>query len=100
MALGSKFGLEWMLVGLAADLALANQIANVRREKEQRYAFALLSLIFANRIRCVNDRGAVRFGVAQPLPTWLESRRAAAARRVGVLAVRRSSADSRGGDTC
>jgi hypothetical protein len=69
---GSKFSAQWMFIGLLADVALADELGKVRREKELRYAWALIALVAANRVQCVNYQGTLRFGVTKRLPSWLE----------------------------
>lgn len=69
---GSKISAEWMMLGFLADVALADELGKVRQEKEKRYAWALMALVGANRVQCVNYQGALRFGVTEQLPSWLE----------------------------
>jgi hypothetical protein len=70
--LGSKVSPGAMLLGLFADAALADEIGEMRRKKEEQLAMAITALTDANRIQCVNFLGTIRFGVSGALPGWLE----------------------------
>lgn len=71
-ALGSKVSPEWMLAGLVADIAFAEQVGSHRRDNEKSYAAALTSLVGEDRVQCVTYEGQLRFGVSKSLPRWVE----------------------------
>lgn len=70
--LASKVNPGMMLAGFLADVAFARELGAIQRKREEEIATALATLVDANRIRCVNYLGTLRFGVTKALPSWID----------------------------